>query len=123
MGRHLATIATILFMIGMRPVAADFAIAGPGAQSCSVVNANATPGRDSSQNLTTILIFTWAQGYISGLNGAVMNLSPGKRSAWDLERISTEQQWDYIVAYCNANPSAMIVTAVTSLAAERLFKR
>jgi hypothetical protein len=66
-----------------------------------------------------MLIFTWVQGYISGMNGVLLNL---KSATFDLQAISAEQQWAYIVAYCRANPNAAIVAAVMDLASKRLMR-
>ena len=47
MGR-LVLMLVILLMMGTRPVTAELSFAGAGADYCSLVNSNATPGRDSS---------------------------------------------------------------------------
>jgi hypothetical protein len=96
---------------------AEMSFAGAGASPCSLLNANASP--ESSQNPTAMVIFTWVQGFLSGMNGMAFNLPPGK-AVFDLNAIPSQMQWDHLVAYCRANPSALIATAAVDLAVKRL---
>ena len=100
---------------------AELGLAGAGTVSCSLFNRDAAPGADSEQNLTTMLVFTWVQGFLSGMNATAYNL-PHLRGTgvFDLEKISTRMQWNYLVAYCQANPNAAIVSAAIDLGTKRL---
>jgi hypothetical protein len=98
---------------------AEMGFAGAGTSSCSFINTNAVPGTDSNQNMATILVFTWVQGFLSGMNATAYNL-PDERALFDLGKITTRMQWDYLVAYCQANPTAMIATAAINLGTKRL---
>ena len=98
---------------------AELGFAGAGATPCSFINTNAVPGTDSNQNMATMLVFTWVQGFLSGMNATAYNLPQGT-GLFDLEKITTRMQWNYLVAYCQANPTAMIATAAISLGTQRL---
>ena len=96
---------------------AEMSFAGAGANPCSLLNANVSP--DPSKNPTAMLIFTWVEGFLSGMNGMAFNLPPGK-AVFDLNAIPSQMQWDHLVAYCRADPSALIPTAAIDLAVKRL---
>jgi hypothetical protein len=106
-------------LICASPARADMGFAGAGVSPCSFLNTNAVPGRDSSQNTTTMFIFTWVQGFLSGMNATAYNL-PNGTGIFNLDKIPSEMQWNYLVAYCQANPSAVIATAAISLGTKRL---
>ncbi|MGB8235898.1 MAG: hypothetical protein WCF35_08595, partial [Pseudolabrys sp.] len=55
----------------------EMGFAGAGTTSCSFINTNAVPGTDSSQNTVTMLVFTWVQGFLSGMNATAYNLPQG----------------------------------------------
>ena len=101
---------------------AEMGFAGAGAQQCSTLNTHATPGADSSQNMATMLLFTWVQGFLSGMNATAYNVPQTRGGLFDLEKISHQMQWKYLVAYCQANPNAAIVSAAIDLGTKRLMR-
>ena len=58
------------------------------------------------------------------MNGILLNLKnvTAVAAMFDLQAISAEQQWAYIVTYCRANPSALVVTAIMDLASKHLMR-
>jgi hypothetical protein len=99
---------------------AELAFAGAGAQQCNYVNANAIPGRGSGQNLTTMLTFSWIQGYMSGFHG--FQLLAQNTTSFDLAAASPEAQWEYIVSYCRSHPYEGIVRAIQEMQLKLLKK-
>jgi len=68
-------------------------------------------------------IFSWIQGYLSGMNGMLFTLKRDPTAAmFDLQAMSADEQWAYIVAYCRLNPGAAIVTGVMELAGKHLMR-
>lgn len=92
--------------------AQELAFAGAGSQQCQFLNERAVPGRGSGQNLATQLIFTWAQGYMSGFNGYSLGINKGYVN---LGTVSAEVQWEYLVSHCRSHPADHIVQAIQGL--------
>lgn len=92
--------------------AQEAAFMGAGTQQCQTLNKRAIPGRGSDQNLATQLIFTWAQGYMSGFNSYSLGIN---RGYVNLGAVSNEVQWEYLVSHCRSHPADSIVDAVISL--------
>jgi len=101
------------------PVKADMMFAGAGAGTCSSF---ISPPPSFDRNTVNTSVFTWVQGFISGMNGLAINL-PGVTPLFDLEMVSLDAQWGYLLAYCKANPNAQIAAAAIDLAVTRLKKR
>jgi hypothetical protein len=66
---RLATVL-VLAVLGAPAQADELAFAGAGANQCALINSSAMPGRGPKQNATSMQIFSWIQGYMSGF-GAV----------------------------------------------------
>jgi hypothetical protein len=113
--RHVMLVAAMVCTSSAN--AEEMSFVGAGSSPCSLLNANASP--DPSQNITASLIFTWVQGFLSGMNASAFNL-PQRKALFDLNAIPSQMQWDYLVAYCRANPSAWIPTAAIDLGVNRL---
>lgn len=111
----------IAVSVSWSPARAELAFAGAGSSQCDVVNANTVPGRGAEQNVTTQMIFSWVQGYMSGFNG--YSLMVNQRSPFDLGAVSTEAQWEFIVSYCRSHPAELIVKAIQDLELKLLAKR
>jgi hypothetical protein len=94
------------------------AFAGAGTQRCQFLNERAVPGRGSDQNLATQVIFTWAQGYMSGFNAHSLGID---KSSINLGAVSTKAQWEYLVSHCRSHPADAIVLAVMRL--QSMLKR
>ena len=116
-GAALAAATCILFAPAAR---AELAFAGAGANQCNVMNSNATPGRGSGQNTTTMLLFSWIQGYMSGFHGFQLLLQ--NKSSFDLGAVSPEAQWEYIVSYCRSHPHEYIVRGIQEMQLKLLKK-
>jgi hypothetical protein len=116
-GAALAAATCILFV----PTAiAELAFAGAGANQCNVVNSNAIPGRGSGQNVVTMNMFSWIQGYMSGFHG--FQLMTQQYSSFDLGAVSPEAQWEYIVSYCRSHPHEPIVRGIQEMQLKLLKK-
>src|ERR1700730_6635261 len=100
--RYFVLLCALGVIVTSRAAFAGLALAGVGAQNCSLLNQFATPGRGSEQNFTTQLVYTWVQGFMSGFNGYSL-LIGGK--SYDLSAASHEAQWEYIVSFCRSNPT------------------
>jgi hypothetical protein len=116
-GAAFAAATCILFT----PTAtAELAFAGPGAVQCNVVNANAIPGRGSGQNIVTMSIFSWIQGYMSGFHGFQFLIQ--QNNSFDLGAVSPEAQWEFIVSYCRSHPHEFIVRGIQEMQLKLLKK-
>jgi len=81
---------------------------GAGLQSCAEFAE--TYRRSPAQS--ELLSYSWAQGFMSGLNLMQMLL---KRPTHDLNAWSTSDQESHIRGYCNDNPLAYYSDAVQAL--------
>jgi hypothetical protein len=102
------------------PALAELSFVGAGASQCQAVNSNVMPGRGSTQNSVSMLIFSWVQGYMSGFNSYSLLLN--QTSPFDLGATSPEAQWEYIVSYCRSHPADFIVKAIQDLELKLLKK-
>lgn len=112
--RRIGVVLSVLWFVSQptKALTEELGFAGPGAGNCSLVNKNTIPGRGSEQNSVTLMIFSWAQGYMSGFNSYSYML---KGRTFDLGAASTEAQWEYIVSFCRSNPNAPIVKAIQEM--------
>jgi hypothetical protein len=117
MKARLVAVAIAATLFCASPTNAEMSFAGAGASPCSLLNANAPP--DPTQSNTAMVIFTWVQGFLSGMNGLAFNLPDGK-AIFDLDAVPSQTQWRYLIAYCQANPTALIATAAIDLGTKRL---
>jgi len=112
--------AVLAALLCASPARAEVPFMGAGARPCSLLNANAAA--DPAQTTTTMLIFSWVQGFLSGMNAMALNL-PQKKALFDLDALPDQAQWTHLLAYCKANSGALIATAALDLGTTRLMKR
>ena len=105
-------IAALSVIQPIKALTEELGFAGVGVQNCNVLNKNTIPGRGSGQNFTTQMVFTWAQGYMSGFNGHSYMV---KGRTFDLGSASAEAQWEYIVSFCRSNPNTPIIKAIQEM--------
>jgi hypothetical protein len=115
-----AALALATYLLFAPTATAELAFAGAGAQQCSAINSNAIPGRGSTQNTMTLMIFSWIQGYMSGFNS--FQLLTQRSTSFDLGAVSPEAQWEYVVSYCRSNPHEGIVRALQEMQLKLLKK-
>lgn len=95
------------------PVKSEQAITkGVGTQTCAVFVAHYKGSIRSLENF----YFSWAQGYMSGLNVAVGS-EAGNHKPADLNAIAPATQLRFIRDYCERNPLKRYSTAVEALLA------
>jgi hypothetical protein len=82
----------ILLAASLGSAKAEMAFAGAGSDQCNLINSNAVPGRGPDQNVVTQHVFSWVQGYMSGINH--YSIMIGKASLFDLGAASPEAQWE-----------------------------
>jgi len=92
-------------------------ISGMGTLGCATLTAQAPPGSGYGQNNLTMAVFSWVQGYLSAWN--VVGIMQSGRFA-DLTSISTNEQWAYIVGFCQRNPDGFVLDAAREILATRL---
>ncbi len=92
-------------------------ISGMGTLGCGTLTAQATPGSGYGQNNLTMAVFSWVQGYLSAWN--VVGIMQSGRFA-DLTSISTNEQWAYVVGFCQRNPDGFVLDAAREILATRL---
>jgi hypothetical protein len=91
---------------------ADILIAGHGANSCAFLNANVRPGDGWAKDSFTEGVFSWVQGFMSGVN--VVNREDSKRY-FDLSAVGRDEQWAYVLEFCRRNPDRDISRAAEDL--------
>jgi len=101
-------------------VAEELSLTGAGTGQCQLINTNAAPGRGPNQDVATMIIFSWVQGYLSGFNSYW--LVGGNPAPFDLGKVTQEIQWEYIVSYCQSHPAAFIIKAIQDLQLKLLQK-
>ena len=62
-------------------------------------------------------VAVWVQGYLSAWN--VVGIMQSGRFA-DLTSISTNEQWAYVVGFCQRNPDGFVLDAAREILATRL---
>jgi hypothetical protein len=72
-------------------------------------------GQFMKQYPDDILFFTWAQGYLTGLN---VHMELSGLPFTDYKAITTDEENRRIMAYCDKHPLALYMTAVENLFAE-----
>jgi hypothetical protein len=89
-------------------IADPIGVAGAGAYSCTEI------AKFFSQNpdQTSVLIFSWAQGYMSGLNVAG---GASGRDVRDLAVMNTKDEEWVIRNYCDQYPMSDLATAAMAL--------
>lgn len=102
------------------PASAEMIFAGAGAKKCELVNANVPAGTGYTQNAFTMSLITWVQGFVSGMNAA---RGASVKKFYDLDSISIDEQWAFVVAYCRGNSEQAIYMAATELMFKRLVDK
>lgn len=113
--RQLAQLALALGIVTTSaPLRSDQAITtGAGTQTCAVFVAHYKGNVPFLENF----YFSWAQGYMSGLNVATGNETGNYKPA-DLNAIVPATQLRFIRDFCSRNPLKRYSTAVEALLAE-----
>jgi hypothetical protein len=96
---------------------AEVFIEGHGANSCAFLNTNVRPGDGWARDAITEGVFSWVQGFMSGVN--VVKREDSKRY-FDLSAIGRDEQWAYVVEFCHHNPDRDISRAAADLMISRL---
>jgi hypothetical protein len=106
MAYRLAIVGLLVMTCG--EANAGIAVAGAGAVSC------ASFGKlyQNNPQETELAFFTWAQGYMSGVNLAAAVL---KRPSRDLDGMPALHQQLFLRQYCNGHPLASFVEGVNEL--------
>lgn len=86
----------------------EAAVSGIGAAKCSAF----TKAFKESPTLAENLYFSWAQGYMSGMNTALLMV---KKPFRDLSAQSADQQKLHIRNYCDKRPDSPFLDAVLNL--------
>jgi len=106
---------SILFVV---PRSAAYAepgvITGLGTLSCGSFNEQTTPTAGYGQNNLSTAVYSWLQGYFSGLN--TVSLIRFCKFA-DVTSITADKQWDQIVGFCLRNPDRAIFDAAQEVLA------
>jgi hypothetical protein len=89
-------------------IADPIGVAGAGAYSCAEIAEVFRQNPDQ----TSAMIFTWAQGYMSGLNVAG---GASGREVRDLAGMNTKDEEWVIRNYCDQYPASDLATAVMDL--------
>ena len=89
-------------------IADPIGVAGPGAHSCAEFARFFRQDPDQ----TSVMMFTWAQGYMSGLNVAG---GASGREVRDLAGMNTKDEEWAILNYCDQHPMSDLATAVMDL--------
>src|SRR5260370_18938745 len=94
--------AIVLTITFITPIADAASAEGVGVRPCEYFMQvyKADPANDE-------LWFSWAQGFLSGMNIARLNDTPGM-----FKRMSMEEQKDHIRSFCQANPKKKYFEAV-----------
>jgi hypothetical protein len=101
-------LATVSFWISITTASAqDLSWVGPGAASCTQYAQSVRSGGEDMHSF----FFSWAQGFLSGLN--TRPLLSGKPT--NLAARPTNYQQAFIDRYCDERPLATYVNAVLSL--------
>ncbi|MGQ0742177.1 MAG: hypothetical protein ACT4OG_07785 [Alphaproteobacteria bacterium] len=67
--------------------------------------------RDDPENIE-LIYFSWAQGFMSGMNGVLLRNGESGRN---LNSMSVESQQRHLRAYCDKHPLAVYIDAVGNL--------
>jgi hypothetical protein len=89
-------------------------ITGLGTLSCGSFNKQTTPTAGYGQNNLSTAVYSWLQGYFSGLN--TVTLIRFGRFA-DVTSITADKQWEQIVGFCQRNPNRAIFDAAQEVLA------
>jgi hypothetical protein len=101
------------------PVSAGTFIAGVGATPCTVLLANTREGDGWAKDGYSLGIMAWSQGYISGANEMLRETT---KKYWDIDSVSRDEQWSYLLNYCRRNPQQDIFRGVQEIIQKRLRK-
>jgi hypothetical protein len=92
-------------------------VSGMGTLGCSELIQQLAPGQGYGQSKLSVAVFSWVQGYLSALN-VVGIIQIGKFA--DLKSITEDEQWSYIVMFCERNPDGFVFHAVQEMRVTRL---
>ena len=89
-------------------IADPIGVAGAGDRSCAEIAKFFRQNPDQ----TSVIVFSWAQGYMSGLNVAG---GASGREVRDLSGMTTKDEESAIQNYCEEHPMSDLATAVMDL--------
>jgi hypothetical protein len=111
----LIILLAILFVVSRSAACAEpGVITGLGTLSCGSFNEQTTPTAGYGQNNLSTAVYSWLQGYFSGLNTFTL-IRFGKFS--DVTSITADKQWEQIVGFCLRNPNRAIFDAAQEVLA------
>ena len=119
MGDYLMRITSIVFIVALvtSQAYADAMIAGHGAQPCVFLNANIRSGEGWASNALNQGVMSWIQGFVSGANAVK---SEAEKEYFDLDTITRDEQWAYVLDSCLRNPSQDVSHAVSDMMRRKL---
>jgi hypothetical protein len=108
MRRVLASLLAVAAVLGPARAAGDGDIAGAGAATCAAFTEKVRTNGDPA----ILVVTTWEQGYMTGLNRALLVAGvPGR----DLSAKTFEQETKFILDYCAAHPDEPFYESAQSL--------
>jgi hypothetical protein len=111
----LIILVSISFVVSISAAYAEpGVITGLGTLSCGSFNEQTTPTAGYGQNNLSTAVYSWLQGYFSGLN--TVSLIRFGRFA-DVTSITADKQWEQIVGFCQQNPNRAIFDAAQEVLA------
>ena len=108
--RHLAAAAGLFLLIAPDAAAGEKAVAGAGVTTCAVF---ASRYKENLEKVE-IIYFTWAQGFMSGLNTGLI-ASNSETPDLHPNDFDTEDQQGHIRHYCDQHPLADYFEATLDL--------
>jgi hypothetical protein len=109
--------ATCLALAIIPPAFAGTFMAGMGATPCSVLVANTREGEGWAKDGYSLTVMAWGQGFLSGTN---LILREKTKRYYDIDTISRDEQWSYLLDFCRRNPKKDIGRGVLDMMVTRL---
>ena len=106
--RWIIVLSIFLSIFRSTAYAEPMVIIGLGTLSCAEFNEKTAPAGGYRQNNLSTAVFSWLQGYFSGLN-TISLIRFGRFS--DVTSMTADQQWEQIAGYCRRNPDRAIFDA------------
>jgi hypothetical protein len=99
------------------PASAGTFMAGIGATPCTVLLANAREGDGWAKDGYSLGVMAWNQGFISGAN---LILREKTKRYYNIDTISRDEQWSYLLDFCRRNPQKDVGRGVLEMMMKRL---
>jgi hypothetical protein len=114
----MTAMTSLLFCVLTSSLAsADKLMEGWGTHSCKYVTDHVPLGAGWGSDAVTQGIISWIEGFASGANVA---MTGAQKKYWDLDTISIDEQWGYVMDYCRRNPDQDLVRAVDDMVVHRM---